>query len=103
MKLEVDNEIMFKQMKDRNVLIYNDNEEVKIINKLELSDQTSDLDLLVDLENIRKYPYINYKDFQKYGIRIRPSKTIKSIRHTNLKSIIKNNLLKQELEIKIFH
>jgi hypothetical protein len=97
MKLEVDNEIMFKQMKDRNVLIYNDNEEVKIINKLELSDQTSDLDLLVDLENIRKYPYINYKDFQKYGIRIRPSNTIKSIRHTNLQS----NNKKQFIETRI--
>jgi hypothetical protein len=97
MKLEVENNIFFKQMRDRNVIIYNDDEEIKIINKLELSDQTSDIDLLVDLENFRKYPYLNFKDFENYGFRIRPSKTIQSVRYINFKSTNKKKYIETRI------
>jgi hypothetical protein len=85
----------YKQMEDRKVLLYNDDEEVKIINKLEFSDQASDVDLLIDLENIRKYCYENFKDFNNDGFKIRPKKTIQAIRNTSI------NNKKTKLELRI--
>jgi len=82
----------YKQMEDRKAVLYNDDEEVKIINKLEFSDQASDIDLLIDLENIRKYCYVNFKDFKNDGFKARTKKTIQAIRQTSI-----NNKKKIEL------
>jgi hypothetical protein len=78
LKLEIKNSFV-EQLQPRMVVFYNNYEEVKIIQKLELT-QSSDLDLLIDLENIRKYPYINFKHYKKYGIKIRPNQTIQGIK-----------------------
>ena len=76
----------YKQMEERKAVLYNDDEEVKIINKLEFSDQATDIDLLIDLENIRKYCYVNFKDFKNDGFKARPKKTIQAIRNTSIGS-----------------
>ena len=85
----------YKQMENRKAILYNDNEEVKIINKLEFSDQASDIDLLIDLENIRKYCYVNFKDFKNDGFKARPEKTKQAIRLTSI------NNKKEKLELRI--
>ena len=82
-KLEISN-LFFKPMEYRLAVLFNENEEIKIIQKLEVSTLTNDIDLLVDLENIRKYPYINFKE-NKY-LKLRPSKTISAIRYINIKN-----------------
>ena len=61
-------------------MLINDNEEIKIIKKLEESDQTVDKDFLIDLENYRNYSYVNFRDFKDYGIKFRPKKTIEAVR-----------------------
>lgn len=88
----------YKQLDPKMAVLYNNDEEIKIIQKLQLSDQASDYDLLVDLENLRKYAYVNFKNFSKDGIKIRPSRTIQSIRYINLK-----NKKKDRLETRIGH
>lgn len=85
----------YKQMEDRKAILYNDDEEVKIINKLEFSDQASDVDLLIDLENIRKYCYVNFKDFKNDGFKARPEKTKQGIRVTSIDN------KKKKLELRI--
>jgi hypothetical protein len=79
-------EYMYKPLENRNAIIYNDDEELKIIKKLEESDLSTDIDLLVDLENIRKYCLINYNNFSKDGIKLRTNKTIRAIRSSCLKN-----------------
>lgn len=91
-------EYFFKPFADRDIILYNNDEEIKIIQKLELSDQTTDKDLLVDLENIREYTYLNYKDLNKNGMHIRLNDLIQSIRYTNIKH--KNNINKK-IELRI--
>ena len=83
-KLDID-KLFFKALDPRMAVLYNETEELKIIQKLELSKNATDGDLLIDLENIRKYSYINFKDLSKDGIKIRPSNTISGIRSSNLK------------------
>ena len=93
LKLDAQN-LYYKPLDYKEAILYNDNEEIKIIQKLEESEKTSDLDLLGDLENIRRYAYVNYKDFSKDGFKFRPEKPIKCIRYTNITHInSKNNKL----------
>ena len=82
-KLKMDAEKFFyKPLDYKEAVLYNDNEEIKIIQKLTDSEKTSDLDLLGDLENIRKYAYVNYKDFE--GFKIRPLVPTDCLRNTNI-------------------
>ena len=88
LKLEVLN-MFYKMIDPRMAILYNNNEEIKIINKLENAKNISDYELYIDLINIRKYAYINFKDLKNDGIKIKPTKTIQCIRDINLK--YKNN------------
>ena len=84
-KLKLDTEkLFFKPLHPKLAVLYNDNEEIKIIQKLEISENAADYDLLIDLLNMRKYSYVNFKNFSKDGIKIRPQKTIEAIRQTSL-------------------
>ena len=96
-KLEIE-KLFFKQLDPRMATLFNDDEEIKIIQKLQTSENAADYDLLVDLENIRKYAYVNFKNFSKDGFKLRPPKTIQGIRYTN----IKDNK-KTPIEIRIGH
>ena len=98
-KLKIDaSKLFFKQLEHRDAILYNDNEEVKIINKLQLSEQSTDLDYLVDLENARNYAYINYKDFSKDGFILRTNQVIQSVRYSTIK-----NKKNKNLEIRVGH
>ena len=97
MKLETE-KLFYKSLDPRLAVLYNENEENKIVNKLESSENAADFDLLVDLENIRKYSYVNFKNFSKDGIKIRPSITVQGIRQTSLKQKAKT-----PIEIRIGH
>lgn len=90
LKLEAMN-LFYKPLKELEATLYNDNEEVKIIQKLENSDQTADLDYLVDLENIRNYAYVNYKDLSKDGFILRSSKLVQSVRYSSIQN--KNKII----------
>jgi hypothetical protein len=83
LKLETSN-LFYKQLEERKVVLYNDDEELKIIQKLDLSKDINDYDLSIDLKNIRKYSYINFKNFSKNGIKIRTPNTIECIRYINV-------------------
>ena len=76
--------LFFQQMIEKLPIIYNESEELKIIQKLEDSEKDSDLDMLVELDNIRNYSYINFKDFSKDGFNFRPTETVKCIRYANI-------------------
>ena len=88
LKLDVA-KLFYKPLDYKEAALYNDNEEIKIIQKLEESEKTADLDLLGDLENLRKYAYVNYKDYT--GLKIRPSKPTICLRKTNMKFINSRN------------
>ena len=87
--ISIDNIIDHINSKDKtfdykNAVLYNDLEELKIISKIKDSGIINENDLLIDLENYRKYSYINFKDFNNDGIKLRPQKKINVIRAINL-------------------
>ena len=97
-KLKLDTENLFhKSQEHRQAVLINENEELKIVQKLKMSESAADADLLFDLENIRKYAYTNYKNFSKDRFKLRTSKPISSIRLINLKK------KKSPIELRIGH
>ena len=85
-KVKIDiNNLFYKHMDPKMVILFNDDEELKIIQKLESFNNANDYDLLIELENIRKYSYINFKNVSTDYIKLRTNKTIDSIRYINLK------------------
>lgn len=98
-KLKLDTEKLYsKSHEPRQAVLYNEHEELKVVQKLKKSQNAGDGDLLIDLENMRKYAYINYKNMSKDGIKIRTPKTIQAIRSSNLKK--KSN---ETIELRIGH
>jgi len=97
-KIETE-KLFFKPLDPKMATLYNDDEEIRIIQKLEISDNAVDYDLLIDLENIRKYSYVNFKNLSKDGIKISPLKTIQGVRYTNFN--YKKNQNKQLIETRI--
>jgi len=87
MKLDIE-KMFYKQLDPKMVILYNNDEEVKIIQKLKTTSSVMsgnvNSDLLIELDNIRTYGYVNFKNFSKAGIKLRPSKSIQGIRKTNL-------------------
>lgn len=99
-KIEIE-KTFYKPLDPKMAVLYNNDEEVRIIKKLELSENATDFVLLADLENMRKYAYANFKHFSKDGIKIRIPNTIQGIRYTNMK--YKETEQKMPLELRIGH
>lgn len=89
-KIDVKN-LFYTPMIDRLATLVNQTEDVKIINKLMQADNNELSEILNDMENLTKYSYLNFNDFSKDGIKIRPTKPVQSIRFSNLD---KNNNMK---------
>lgn len=84
LKLEIER-YFYKNLDPRMAILFNDNEEIKIIQKLMTSENAADYDLLIELENIRKYAYVNFKNVSNNYIKLRTTNTIEAIRSINLK------------------
>ena len=93
-------QLFYKALEYKDAILYNDNEEVKIINKLELSENTNDMDYIIDLNNIRSYPFLNFKDLSKDGFKLRSSMMIQGIRYSNIKHIQPKN---RKLDLRVGH
>lgn len=99
-KLKLDaQKLFYKPLNHREVVLYNDNEELKIEKKLSESEKAQDLDLLTDLQNMREYSFVNYKDLSKDGFKFRPNDSVHSIRHTNIK--FKNKHPESKIELRV--
>jgi len=98
-KLKLDAlKLYYKPLDYKEAVLYNDNEEIKIVQKLEDSEKTADLDLLGELEHVRRYAYVNYKDFSKDGFKFRPNKPTICIRYSN---IVNKKSRDKEIELRI--
>jgi hypothetical protein len=95
LKLETQN-LFYKQLENRKAVLYNDSEELRIMSKLELSREAKDADFIIDLQNMRKYAYLNFKDFSRNGFKLRVPNTINCIRYTSIQDT-KTNLLETRI------
>ena len=86
-------------LKDRNGVLVNTFEDVKIISKMKniISMDNDKVDLFNDLINYKLYPYISFKDFKKNGIFLNSNKTINSLRNVSFDNLKKFNIMQDRV------
>lgn len=89
--------LFYKPMIEKMTTLINQTENTKIINKLKQTDNKDLNEVLNDMDNLTKYSYINFNNFSKDGIKIRPSKPTESVRFVNLDEKNKNKLLETRM------
>jgi hypothetical protein len=65
-------------------IIMNEFEELEILRKLELQKGFKSDKLHDELINIRNYPYMNFKNLSRPGLKVYVNKTIQAIRYCNI-------------------
>ena len=93
-------QLFYTPLQNRNAILVNNIEDVKIINKLSnlTKGNNENLDLLTDLKNYKSYPYVSFRDFEKVGFRFFGDKTTVSYRNINF-----NKKTSQILETRIIN
>jgi len=89
---------------NRKAILRNNNEDIKIINKIinQGKRNTENNDYFNDLIGYRRYSYVNFKDFEKYGFTNHFTKTVTAIRAVNFDttSEFKQTNLNQRLQLR---
>ena len=77
--------LFYLPMADRLIVLINNNEEIKIINKMDNLSRISieDNEYYNDLLNYRIYAYVNFKNLSKDGFHIDTNKTIDTVRYVS--------------------
>jgi len=93
-------QLFYTPLQNRNAILVNNIEDVKIINKISnlTKGNNENLDLLTDLKNYKSYPYVSFKDIEKVGFRFFGDKTTVSYRNINF-----NKKTSQILETRIIN
>lgn len=85
--------LFYVPLSDRNAVLMNDIEEIKIINKMtnlgKLDSESGEF--YNDLLSYREYSYQNFKDFKDYGFSYQGDKTVTSVRYTSLEHKRRSN------------
>ena len=92
-KLVMDIQKMFyKPLEYRNAILYNELEEINIINKLKKQGKTAieSNEYYFDLVKLRDYSYVYFKDFKKYGISTQINKTTSAVRYSSIRHLEKS-------------
>jgi len=78
--------IFVPTLKNKKAIVVNDLENIRIIDKLNKQGKVVSMnnEYYSDLLNYMKYPYINFKDFDKYGFRLVTNKTVDVVRRISL-------------------
>ena len=82
---EID-KILYQPMLNRKVVLYNDTEEVAIINKFMNMGRVNieNSEFFSDLKHMRQSPYINFKNYPTIGFQIKTNHYIDAIRYSNV-------------------
>lgn len=81
--------LFYVPLQDRNVVLTNTYEDIKIISKMKniIKMNNENLDLLNDLINYKLYPYISFKDFKNNGFIFSSDTTLDGIRNVSITDI----------------
>jgi hypothetical protein len=97
---EVD-KMFYKPLIHRKSIIYNEIEELSIINKLLLLGKKAidSNEFYHDLLNIRKSSYVNFKDFKLDGFNYFADQTLKAVRYSGIESLENKTLISKNLNV----
>lgn len=98
---EIIEKAFYQPLAHRNVVLFNNIEEIHIINKLLNQGRTAieNNEYYNDIVNLRKYPFHNFKDFSKDGFYYKGTKTVDAVRLTSIKK--STSQLRHNLEMRV--
>lgn len=99
---EVD-KMFYRPLIHRKAIIYNEIEELSIINKLLLSGKKAidSNEFYHDLLYLRKSAYINFKDFKNYGFKHWIKKSCLAVRYSGIESLENKQIVSKNLKLDI--
>lgn len=85
----------YQPMKNKNILLVNDFENIKILQKLKKVLNTNEENVILenDLNKFRKYPYISFSDIENNGFFLKSSETLECVRSVSFTQKNKNTPL----------
>lgn len=100
--------LFYQPMLNRKAVLVNIKEDINIINKfINLGRQnTENLDYFRDFEQYKMYPYVNFNDFDKYGMSLQMTKTVDVVRGVSFvksgefKQLSNNNIIQTRIGAK---
>ena len=86
------NKLFYKPLIHRKAILYNEFDELNIIQKILSAGSGSLIDYndFLDLKNLRKSSYVNFKDFKNDGVSFLPKNNFTSVRYAGIESLEKN-------------
>jgi hypothetical protein len=87
------NELIYRNLEFRRAILYNDNEDLKILEKDEKSTTTEHINDIFDLKNYRNYNYINFSNLNIKNFNIVFKEPVDSIRDINILKENKNKFI----------
>ncbi|AYV79686.1 MAG: hypothetical protein Faunusvirus37_5, partial [Faunusvirus sp.] len=89
--------LFYQPLIHRRAVLINEREELDIIHRLESSGSKAvqHNEFYADLKALRSYPFVNFKEFRKYGFNIRLPRSVDAIRYVNIENAEKglNNMI----------
>ena len=87
--------IFYQSMINRKIVLYNDTEEVAIINKFVSIGHVNieNSEFFSDLKEMRVSAYINFKNFKNVGFQLKTQNFVDAIRYSNLEFLDNRNLI----------
>lgn len=97
------NKYFYKPLAHRKAILYNEYDELNIIQKVLLSGSGGLLDNneFLDLKNLRKSNYVNFKNFKDEGVVYLTNKNFTSVRYAGIESLENNTLVDKNAKIEI--
>ena len=97
---EVD-KMFYRPLIHRKAIIYNEIEELSIINKLLLSGKKAidSNEFYHDLLQIRKSAYVNFKDFKRDGFKHEIKKSCNAVRYSGIESLENKQIVSKNLKV----
>lgn len=93
--------LFYKPLLHRQAILYNEYDELNIIQKILLAGSGNLIDNndFLDLKNLRKNSYVNFKNFKKNGINYLTSKNFTAVRYAGINSLENKTLLDKNAKV----
>jgi hypothetical protein len=91
----------YKPLAHRKAVLYNEYDEINIIQKIILAGSGSLIDYndFLELKNLRKSSYVNFKDLKNQGVNYLTNNNFTSVRYAGIESLENKNLLDKSADI----
>lgn len=93
--------IFYKPLAHRKAILYNEYDEINIIQKIILAGSGSLIDYndFLELKNLRKSNYVNFKEFKNEGVNYLTNNNFTSVRYAGIESLENKTLLDKSADI----